>query len=255
MRPSVRAAAILASAALAACASTKAPEADPEAALKAAREQIGGRDLLTQMSFWAQAHAADPADLEAARAFIDVLRRGGRLDRAVEVGGEALRRHPGDVELVRSVGMALLGLNRGAQAAPLFAALSRADASDWQARAALGVALDQAGLHTEARRAYAEALTLAPGDAGVLTNLGASHLLSGDPETAEEILREAAGQAGATPQTRQNLALAIALQGRFDEAARLARVDLPPELAENNLAYLRALIGDQRRWSDLKRGS
>ena len=39
---------------------------------------------------------------------------------------------------------------------------------------------------------------------------------------------------------RQNLALILGLEGKLAEAERLERQDLPPELAEANMAYLRA---------------
>jgi hypothetical protein len=37
---------------------------------------------------------------------------------------------------------------------------------------------------------------------------------------------------------RQNLALAVGLQGRFAEAESIARADLPPDEAAANVAYL-----------------
>jgi Flp pilus assembly protein TadD len=62
----------------------------------------------------------------------------------------------------------------------------------------------------------------------------------GDPAQAERLLRTAYARPGATMQVRQNLALVLGLQGRFDEAETLARQDLPPDLVANNMAYLRA---------------
>ena len=54
------------------------------------------------------------------------------------------------------------------------------------------------------------------------------------------MLRQAAAQPGASLQVRQNLGLILGLQGRLSEAEQLQRQDLPPELAEANMAYLRA---------------
>ena len=62
----------------------------------------------------------------------------------------------------------------------------------------------------------------------------------GDAARAEPLLRKAASQPGATAQERQNLALVLGLEGRFDEAEKLQRQDLPPDEVDNNLAYLRA---------------
>ena len=46
---------------------------------------------------------------------------------------------------------------------------------------------------------------------------------------------------GATVQIRQNLAYVLGIRGNLTEAERLVRADLPPEAANNNIAYLRAL--------------
>jgi Flp pilus assembly protein TadD len=44
------------------------------------------------------------------------------------------------------------------------------------------------------------------------------------------------------------------MQGRFDEAERLERQDLPPDQVENNLAYLHAAAAPPpaRSWDSLK---
>ncbi len=65
---------------------------------------------------------------------------------------------------------------------------------------------------------------------------------------------------------RQNLALVLGLQGRTAEAEQIIRRDLPPELAERNLQWLRektvpgttqtatapALTGTARTWDSVQ---
>ena len=53
---------------------------------------------------------------------------------------------------------------------------------------------------------------------------------------------------GATSQIRQNLALVVGLQGRFDEARGIYMRELPADQVENNMNYIRALITQQNRW-------
>ena len=129
--------------------------------------------------------------------------------------------------------------------------VAASQSDNWRVRSALGVALDQLGRFPEARRAYQEALALEPDDPHILVNMGVSHILAGEPQEAETILRQASTIANAPPEARQNLAVAIALQGRFDEAEQIARVDLPPAQAAANVAYLRGLLSDPRRWDEL----
>ncbi|MGN6468100.1 MAG: tetratricopeptide repeat protein, partial [Rhizobiaceae bacterium] len=61
-------------------------------------------------------------------------------------------------------------------------------------------------------------------------------------------------QPGADSRVRQNLALVVGLQGRFEEAEKIASAELPPDEAAANVAYLRQMISQQNAWSQLKDG-
>ena len=61
----------------------------------------------------------------------------------------------------------------------------------------------------------------------------------GQKDQAETLLRRAVANPSAGARERQNLALILGLQGKIGEAERLLRQDLPPEIAEANLTYLR----------------
>lgn len=228
-------------------AQTLAPTIDPQARREVARE-----DMLTQMSFWAGEYQAFPNDLEAAQRFSEALRLGGRADRAAQVAAEALSRFAEDRALLTTYGLAQLAAGRPQESVRPLALVAQAEPENWRVRNALGVALDQLGRFDQARLAYQEALRLHPEDAGVLTNLGVSYLMAGEPQQAEPILRQASALPSAPAQARQNLAIAVALQGRFDEAEQLSRADLPANAAAANVAYLRALLSDPRRWDDIR---
>ncbi|HET9230049.1 MAG TPA: tetratricopeptide repeat protein [Vitreimonas sp.] len=253
--------ALLAVSALAACATTgegssqdvaAAAAPAPRTVDRAARENIVRQDMLTQMAFWAGEYQTFPNDLEAAQRLADALRRGGRADRAAQIAAEALNRFPEDRSLMTTYGYAQIASNRPHEALRPLALVAQAEPDNWRVRSALGAALDQLGRFAEARRAYQEALALEPNNARVLTNLGVSHIMAGEPADAERYLRQAAEQRGAPPETRQNLAIALALQGRFDEAEQIERVDLPPAQAAENMRYLRSLLSDPRRWNAVR---
>ena len=80
--------------------------------------------------------------------------------------------------------------------------------------------LDQMGRNAEARQVYTQALTIAPNEASLEANLGLSYAMTNELDAAEAHLRRAVQMPGATSQIRQNLALVVGLQGRFDEVAR-----------------------------------
>ena len=229
----------------------RSARAIPRTPDRRAREQIAHQDMLTQMAFWAGEYDTFPNDLEAAQRFAEALRKGGRADRAVSIAQEALQRFPNDRPLTLTYGLAQIAARNPQEAVRPLTIIAAGDPRDWRVRSALGAALDQLGRFAEARQAYQEALALAPNDPSVLTNMGVSHLMEGDPAGAEPLLRQAMTQPNAPAQSRQNLAIAVALQGRFDEAQQLERIDLPPAQAAANIEYLRGLLSDPHRWGDV----
>jgi len=123
---------------------------------------------------------------------------------------------------------------------------------DWNALLVEGAILDQSGRNQDARTVYAQALTVAPGQAAIEANIGLSYAVSNDLAQAEVHLRRALTMQGVTSQIRQNLALVVGLQGRFDEARALFAAELPPDKVEANMAYIRSLLTQQNRWDLIK---
>ena len=72
--------------------------------------------------------------------------------------------------------------------------------------------------------------------------------MTNDLGAAERHLRRAVQMRGANSQIRQNLALIVGLQGRFDESRAIYAAELPPQQVENNMNYVRALLTQQNRW-------
>ncbi len=129
------------------------------------------------------------------------------------------------------------------------------DQPDWRILSVQGAVLDQMGRHADAQRQYASALRLMPDEPSVLSNLGLSYALSKNLKEAEVTLQRAAAQRGAEPKVRQNLALVVGLQGRFQEAETIAKGDLSPSEAAANVAYLRQMLAQQSDWKKGKHGS
>ena len=115
-----------------------------------------------------------------------------------------------------------------------------------------GAVLDQMGRHEEAQRYYADALRIIPDEASVLSNLGLSYAMTNDLAEAEQHLKKAASLPGATSRIRQNLALVIGLEGRFEEARALFAAELPPDKVEANMAYIKSMLTQQNRWAAIK---
>ncbi len=194
-------------------------------------------------------YRANPKDPDAAVRYGQALRALGQNEQAVAVLEQATIANAGNTTVLAAYGRALAD-NGNYQLA--FDTLSRAhtpDNPDWSILSVQGTVLDRMGKHDEARRYYGTALKLRPAEPSILSNLGMSYVLSKDLPKAEDALRRAYAGAPADMRIRQNLALAVGLQGRVGEAENIARADLPAEQAEANVASLKDLLNrnDGRR--------
>jgi Flp pilus assembly protein TadD len=210
-----------------------------EAELAAAARSIGAE------------YARKPKDRNAGLNYAALLRMTGRNDQALAVMRQVAINFPSDRAVLAAYGKALAGAGQFEQA---LAAINRAqtpDRPDWRLKSAEGAILDQMGRPEEARAAYRDALDIQPNEPSVLSNLGMSYLLVRDLKTAETYLRSAINQPGADSRIRQNLALVVGLQGRFQEAENIARQELTAEQAEANVAYLKAMLAQDNSWQKL----
>ena len=202
------------------------------------------------MDAWGARYRANQSDTEAAVRYAQALRAIGQKAQAAAVLEQAAIRHPRDMAVLGAYGRALADNGSYQQALDVLSRAHTPDKPDWRILSVQGAVLDQMGRHPEAQRYYASALRLMPDEPSVLSNLGLSYALSKNLTEEETTLRLAAGQRGVDPKVRQNLALVIGLQGRFQEAETIARGDLSPDEAAANVAYLRQMLAQK---SDFKR--
>ncbi|MFQ5561987.1 MAG: tetratricopeptide repeat protein [Parvularculaceae bacterium] len=243
---------------LSACASTqRSANADGD---KNYRDSIGafanpaseaGLDPIASAAFWGTRYDREPQDVDVAVKFSAALRKIGSNDEAISVMTKASAAAPDSPNVSLEYGKALIEDGRAFEAVRHLEKAVAAKSGDWRAISAYGVALDQIGEHKLARQEYDRALTIAPGAITVLNNKGLSYALSGDLGLAAQTLRAAASGQGSNARVRQNYALVLALKGDLKEAERLARSDLPPQVADNNIAYFRSLMNQPAYWQDL----
>ena len=215
-------------------------------------ETMSAGELQGATTSLGQSYARNPNDKATALKYATVLQMNGADDQSLAVMRKLAIGYPKDREVLAAYGKALAA---NGQLEPALDAVRRAQTPeypDWRLASAEGAILDQLGQKDEARQLYRKALDLKPNEPSVLSNLGMSYLLEGDLRTAETYLRSAAGQPGADSRVRQNLALVVGLQGRFDEAERIASQELSPDQAQANIAYLRRMLSQQNAWNQLK---
>jgi Flp pilus assembly protein TadD len=242
--------AVLAALSAGGCSTTTGTSSDTTGSIAtdtAPRSQIQWRQ---EMESWGERYRANPADPDAAVRYAQALRAVGQRAQAAAVLEQAALHNQDNRAVLGAYGRALAD-NGSYQ-------LNRAhsqDQPDWRILSVQGAVLDQMGRHADAQRHYASALRLMPNEPSVLSNLGLSYALSKNLKEAEATMRLAAAQRGAEPKVRQNLALVVGLQGRFQEAETIAKGDLSPDEAAANVAYLRQMLAQQSDWKKGKRGS
>jgi Flp pilus assembly protein TadD len=187
-----------------------------------------------------KAYTRDTNDKPTAMRYASVLQMNGQSDQALAVMRKLAIAHPQDREVLAAYGKALAGVG---QFEPALDAVRRAQTPeypDWKLVSAEGAILDQLGQTAEARQLYRKALDLKPDEPSVLSNLGMSYV------------RSASEAAGADSRVRQNLALVVGLQGRFEEAEQIASQELSPDQAKANVTYLRGMLAQQNAWTQIK---
>lgn len=242
----------LTAALLAGCAKPKDPT-DPTMT-GAVGPAMTAQDFDKAVAYWGERYTADEKAKDTALNYAAALSRVGRADQAVAVLQKTIIYHPEDRDVLASYGKALAASGNLNLAIDTIRRAQTPDNPDWRLMSAEAAILDQVGRNDEARRLYTRALAIAPNEPSVLSNYGMSYVLTGDLPRAEELLRQAIAAPGADSRVRQNLALVVGLQGRFEEAQKIASAELSPEQAAANVAYLRDMLTQRDSWSQLRSG-
>jgi Flp pilus assembly protein TadD len=215
-------------------------------------ETMSAGELHNATAALGQSYAKNPNDKRIATNFAAALQMDGDADQSLAVMRKLAIAYPKDRDVLAAYGKALAANGQFEAALDAVRRAQTPEYPDWRLVSAEAAILDQLGQKDQARQLYRKALELKPNEPSVLSNLGMSYVLEGDLRTAETYLRSAAQQPNADSRVRQNLALVVGLQGRFDEAEKIASQELSPEQAQANVAYLRQMLAQQNAWSQLK---
>src|SRR4051794_11050226 len=154
---------------------------------------------------------------------------------------------------IGAYGKSLADSGRLKEASTVLANAHTPERPNWSILSAQGSVADQLGDHDQAQNYYKAAIRMRPDEPSVMSNLGLSYALSKQLPQAEDTLREAASNPKADMRVRQNLALVLALEGKFGEAEEWSRRDLAPIDAAANVASIRKMIAQSNTWCDLQK--
>jgi len=222
------------------------PKPGANASLAAAQRQAAQQaeasyNYSDAVGIYQSLYSQNPADLDVALSLARNLRFSGQPQVDIGLVNQLITKHGRTGPLLVELGKAYLAADQDNLALPTLLEAKTSEPNNWEILSTLGVAYDYQGNYADAREAYAQALIASPSNPAVLNNLALSQASSGDLDGAIATLQQAVDQPSASAQTRQNLALLMALKGDPEAAERLARKDLPPDVADNNNAYFRMI--------------
>ena len=213
----------------------------------------GDAELRRYTDEWGDRYEANRKDKTTALTYTRALRALGLHAQACAVMQGLAIQNPDDLQVLGEYGKALADAGRLQEASSVLARAHTPERPIPSILSAQGSVADQMGDHASAQGFYKSALQMRPQDPLVLSNLGLSYALSRDLPRAESTLREAASQPRADMRVRQNLALVLALEGKFVEAEEVSRRDLSPVDATANVQTIRKMIAESNTWREIRK--
>ena len=190
---------------------------------------------------YAALHNKHPEDKALTLALARNLRFSGNPQQAIAVLNSTAMAQSPDAMTLLELGKDYLAADQLNLAKPTLERAKAAAPLNWEILSSLGVVYDYDGDYMQAQQQYDAALFLDPENPTILNNKALSLAQEGRLEDAVSTMQLAINQPSASAQTRQNLALLMALKGDAAAAERLARKDLPPAVAEANIEYYKSL--------------
>ena len=213
-----------------------------QTAPQAAEPYAPASELEKATDYWGKQYAKNPRDLKNALSYARNLKAMGQKRRAMSVLQQAAVFHGHDKELAGEYGRLALEFDQITVAKRLLAVADNPARPDWKVVSARGTVLAKEGKYRDAIPFFERALSLAHNHPSLVNNLALAYAMSGEPVRAEKMLQQASITNPGSPKIRQNLALVLNLQGRYDEAKQLASQDISPERAAENTETLRRIV-------------
>jgi Flp pilus assembly protein TadD len=200
-------------------------------------------ELQKATTYWGKEYAKRPSELEPALNYARNLKALGEKQKALTVLQHAASYNDGNKELAGEYGRLALDLDQVGVAARMLEVADDPAKPDWKVISARGTVLAKQGQYKQAIPFYERALALSANQPSVLNNLAMAHAMSGDPKQAEVLLRQAsANPGGDTSKVKQNLALVVGLQGRYDEAKSLTAGTATAMAGSENADMVRSIV-------------
>ena len=216
--------------------------------------KLSATDAIGAIAQWSAAYAQNPQDPKLVLGYAAALKNIGSRDKALEILMAGYHANQNNGEIAAELGRLALDMDRLDIAQQTLKVAEVQGVKDWKTLSAQGTLRAKQGRHAEAQQYYLAALEVQPDAVSVINNLALSYALDGKPNKAEELLRKAVASGTDDKRVRQNLALVLGLQGKFEEARKVASVDISDQDAKSNMTYLRNMMSNPTQFAAASAG-
>jgi Flp pilus assembly protein TadD len=204
--------------------------------------QMSPSEAIAATQEWAATYAKKPDEPRNVLGYARALKALGSDDKALEVLKTAFRANPTNGDIASELGRLALEMHHLEIAKPALEMADQQAIRDWKTLSAQGTLRAKQGRYEQAQQYYLAALEIQPDAISVVNNLALSYMLDGKAQMAEDLLRKTVSSGHDDKRLRQNLALALGLQGKFAEARQYASADMSETDVKANIAYLRNMV-------------
>lgn len=216
------------------------PQADEVAQAEQA-SAVPKTELEKATEYWGKKFREHPSDLDAALSYAKNLKAMGERQQALAVIQQASSVHGNDKKLASEYGRLALELDQISVAKQMLAIADDPASPDWRVISARGTVHAKEGKYAEAIPLYERALMLSQEQTSVMNNLAMAYAMAGEAGKAEDILRRIEAKGG-NAKSRQNLALVLGLQGKFDESKTVASQEMSANSAASDNDVLKRMV-------------
>jgi Flp pilus assembly protein TadD len=208
------------------------------------KSNVPQSELQKATTYWGKEYGKRTSELKPALNYARNLKALGEKNKAMAVLQQASSLHDGDPELAGEYGRLALEMDQVNLAARMLQIADDPAKPDWRVISARGTVFAKQGQYKDAIPYYERALTLAQDQPSVLNNLAMAYAMTGDAKKAETLLRQASsGNAGQnSSKVKQNLALVLGLEGRYDEAKSVTAGTDVASASSDNVDILRSIV-------------
>lgn len=200
-------------------------------------------ELEKATEYWGKRYREKPTEKNAGLSYAKNLKAMGEKRKALAVLQQLSMFYGQDKEIASEYGRLALDQDQLGIAKQMLAVADDPGKPDWRVISAQGTVLAKEGKFAEAVPVFERALMLAPEQTSVMNNLALAYAMGGEAARAEEMLRKIETAGGTpNPKVRQNLALVLGLQGKFDESKAIASAEIGQDGAAANATLMRQFV-------------